>query len=130
MGHLADPPEGGGGWNARMEAATIRCLPAEWRAKPPAPHPSVVRLRQAANEPSQCRRRWSNDSRMAASHVAMRGSPMRQSESRLVVAPVRHRITPIAVVLGAALLVGAASGCAGSSSQSERPDPDQMVDGG
>ena len=34
------------------------------------------------------------------------------------------------MVLGAVLLVGVVSGCAGSSSQSERPDPAQMVDSG
>jgi hypothetical protein len=46
------------------------------------------------------------------------------------VSSVRNRTTLVAAVLGAVLLIGLASGCADSSSHSERTDSAQMVDGG
>lgn len=67
---------------------------------------------------------------MAAPAAAIGRTSTRRSDSGPVEAPALNRIRAIAIVLGALLLVGVASGCADSSSDSDRPDAAQMVDSG
>jgi len=67
---------------------------------------------------------------MTAPAAAIGRSPTSQSDLVLVEAPALNGIRAIAIVLGAVLLVGVASGCGDSSSDSERPDAAQMVDSG
>jgi hypothetical protein len=73
---------------------------------------------------------WLARCRVTVPAAAIRGSEEWLSDSRPVGEPPQDRIRAIAIVLGAVLFMGVASGCADLSSQSERPDPAQMVDSG
>jgi hypothetical protein len=73
---------------------------------------------------------WLTRCKVAVPAAAIRGFEKWLSDSRPVEEPAQNRIRAIAIVLGAVLFMGFVSGCADSSSQSERPDPAQMVDSG